>query len=115
MNEEISNLVELMFNISQKIDDWDYMKIMTSIQKINIYYNEDKNQPNQHELLYYKLLKTHNRLKRDHKRIFKRHKEQIENLNTTIEELQHEVLYLEQNRPKEVKVKDFINEDTILI
>lgn len=105
MNEEINSLVEMIFDISQKIDDWEYMKIMVCIQKINAFRNENVNE---FELKYYKLVKTHNRLKKQHKQIAKLRREQMENMEITIEELQNQIQYLEQNRPKDVELKDYL-------
>ena len=108
MNNELSNLVELIFDISQKIDDWEYMKIMTTIQKINAYNNNEKNEPNEWELKYYKLVKTHNALKKRNRQTAKLRKEQLEAMELTIEALQNEIQYLSQEKPSVITGNDFI-------
>ena len=109
MNTEITNLVELVFDISKLIPDQTYMDIMNSIQKINNFQSTgNKNEPGEFELLYYKLLRNHNTLKRNYRRISKNRKEQMEQMEETIEALQNEIQYLHQKKPENIKGTDFI-------
>lgn len=114
MNQHINNMVEMVYEISKIIPDQVYMNLMSELQKIYMV-NNNNTEHNEFELLYYQLQKKHNRLKKDNRRNFKKRKEQFEAMEQTIEALQHEVMYLEQHRPKQLTINDFVDNETILV
>lgn len=110
MNDEIAKLAELVFDISTFIPDQKYLELMKTLSNINSIQNNNKiTTPNEYELLYYKMVANHNRLKRNYRRINKNRKEQMESMETTIEALQNEIEYLSQNKPRIITGNDFIS------
>lgn len=106
MREHLERMVEIVDRIGPSIDDWDYMQLMTLLQQAYMSTPVAQRAPTPHpaashttiEHDYYNLLSRHHRLKRANKRRFKAHREQIQNLQETVEELQHEISYLEQGQ-----------------
>ena len=107
MREHLEQMVEIVDRIAPSIDDWDYMQLMTLLQQAYMSTPIAQRAPTPHtssqtsmEQDYYNLLSRHHRLKRANKRRFKAHREQIQNLQETVEELEHEISYLQQgHRP----------------
>jgi len=104
MREHLEQMVEIVDRIGSSIDDWDYMQLMTLLQQAYMSTPVAQRAPTPYpsslEHDYYNLLSRHHRLKRANKRRFKAHREQIQNLQETVEELEHEISYLQQgDRP----------------
>ena len=101
MREQLERLVEVVDGISQDINDWDYMKLMTLLQQAYLTTAVPvpvAPSPTPFEQDYYQLLSRHHRLKRANKRRFRAHRERVQALEQTIEELQNEITYLEQGQ-----------------
>jgi len=101
MRDHIEKLLEAVDGISQDINDWDYMKLMTLLQQAYLSTPvpvQVAPSPAPYELDYYQLLSRHHRLKRANKRRFRAHRERVQALEQTIEELQNEITYLEQGQ-----------------
>ena len=109
MREQLERLVEVVDGISQDINDWDYMKLMTLLQQAYLSTPvpvQVAPSPTPIEQDYYALLSRHHRLKRANKRRFRAHRERVQALEQTIEELQNEITYLEQGQRQTLVICD---------
>ena len=107
MRDHIEKLLEVVDGISQDINDWDYMKLMTLLQQAYLSTPvQVAPSPAHYEQDYYQLLSRHHRLKRANKRRFRAHRERVQALEETIEQLQNEITYLEQGQRPDLVLCD---------
>ena len=101
--------MEVVDGISQDINDWDYMKLMTLLQQAYLTTAvpvQVAPSSTEYEREYYALLSRHHRLKRANKRRFRAHRERVQALEQTIEELQNEITYLQQGKRPDMVLCD---------